>query len=240
MELGMQNQIMGYDRTSAMFSPEGHLLQVEYAEKTVKLGAASIGMLCSDGVVIVSDKRMLDELMLPDSSAKIYEIDSHIAGTAAGILPDARILIEKSQVTAQQHRVMYDSSIDAESIIKEIANTQQVYTAYGGARPLAVNILIVGVEQDLKTKLFVTDVIGNYFGYKATAIGENDEKVKEILKKEYKDNSTIDENIRLSLRIFNKILGKNFDIMRFEVAYIPKKDQTFKKISGEQLKKYLK
>ena len=236
----MQNQIMGYDRTSAMFSPDGHLLQVEYAEKTVKLGAASIGIVCSDGVVIVSDKRILDELMLPESSAKIYEIDSHIAGTAAGILPDARTLIEKAQLLAQQHRVMYDSAIDTESIIKEIANTQQVYTAYGGARPLAVNVLVVGVDQDSKTKLFVTDVIGNYFGYKATAIGENDEKIKEILRKEYQESLTMEDNIKLSLKIFSRILGKNFDINRFEVAYIPKKDKTFKKIAGEQLKKYLK
>ena len=52
----MQHQVMGYDRTATMFSPDGYLLQVEYAEKTVGLGSATIGMVCSDGVVIVADK----------------------------------------------------------------------------------------------------------------------------------------------------------------------------------------
>ena len=58
MPIDMQHQAMGYDRTATMFSPEGHLLQVEYAEKTVRLGSASIGMTCSDGVFIIADKRI--------------------------------------------------------------------------------------------------------------------------------------------------------------------------------------
>ena len=94
----MQHQVMGYDRSATMFSPDGRLLQVEYAEKTVRLGSASIGLVCSDGVLILADKRLVDDLVIPESSIKIYEIDEHIVGTAAGILSDARILMEKAQV----------------------------------------------------------------------------------------------------------------------------------------------
>lgn len=240
MDLGMQAQAMGYDRTPAMFSPEGHLLQVEYAGKTVKLGAASIGMVCSDGVLIVADKRIKDELMLPSSAAKIYEIDSHIGGTAAGILSDARIIIDKVQLYAQQHRVTYDSPIDTETIIKEIADTQQLFSAYGGTRPLGINMMVAGIDKDSLACLFVTDVIGNYFGYKATAIGENDEKIKELLRKEYKDSLTIEQGISASLGIFLKILGKNFDILRFEAALINRKEKKFKRIVGNELQKYTK
>jgi len=236
----MQHQIMGYDRTSAIFSPDGHLLQVEYAEKTVRLGSSSMGLVASDGVVVVVDKRIKDELMLVESSAKIYEVDSHIAGTAAGILSDARILIEKAQLHAQQHHVMYDSPIDVESIVREIANVKQAFTQYGGARPFGVSMMIAGVDVNEKKALFVTDVTGNYFGYSATAIGENDEKIKEILRKEYKESMTIDQCMKLSLSIFKRILGKNFDSSRFEAAFIKTKEKTFTRLSGDDLKKLLK
>ena len=58
----MPHQLMGYDRAITMFSPDGRLLQVEYAKKTVRLGNAAIGMVCKDGVLLVTDKRLVDKL----------------------------------------------------------------------------------------------------------------------------------------------------------------------------------
>ena len=235
-----QHQIMGYDRSSATFSPDGHLLQVEYAEKTVKLGSSSIGMVTSDGVLIIADKRVKDKLMVPESTTKIHEIDKHIAVTAAGILSDARILVQRAQMSAQQHRVMYDSPINAETIVKELADIKQNFTQYGGARPFGIALLMAGVDKDSKTNLYITDVTGNYFGFKATAIGENDEKIKEILRKEYKESINIEEGLKLSLNILKRIMGKNFDLLRLEAAYISTKDQKFNRLIGNELKKYSK
>jgi len=234
----MQHQIMGYDRT-AMFSPDGHLLQVEYAEKTVRLGSASIGMTCSDGVFILADRRAKDKLMLLDSS-KIYEIDSHIAATAAGILSDARILMERAQLLAQQHRVTYDSPIDTESIVKEIANLKQAFTQYGGARPFGISTMVAGVDVNNKMNLVVTDVTGNYFAFKTTAIGENDERIKELLRKEYKESTNIEAGMKLAISIFKRILGKSFDIERFEAASIKQKEKQFTRLSLDELRKYAK
>lgn len=237
--MDMQNQVMGYDRAATMFSPDGHLLQVEYAEKTVRLGSASIGFRCKDGIAIISDKRIKDRLIDIESANKIYEIDHHIIASAAGILSDARVLVDRAQLLSQQHRVTYDSDIEVESIIKEISNTKQAFTQYGGARPFGVSVLIAGISNE-KPKVYVSDVTGNYFGYIASAIGENDEKIKEMLRKEYKDSITIDEAIKLGFRIFKKILEKDFSIERFDIAYITTKDLKLIREFGDSLKKYIK
>src|SRR5210317_608331 len=94
----VQHQQMGYDRAATMFAPDGHILQVEYAEKTVRLGSASIGINCDEGVVIIADKGKKDSLIVPESAEKVYEIDEHIIASAAGILSDARVLINHIRI----------------------------------------------------------------------------------------------------------------------------------------------
>jgi proteasome alpha subunit len=235
----MQHQAMGYDRAATMFSPEGHLLQVEYAEKTVRLGSSSIGLVCKDGVVIVADRRVRDKLIAPESANKIYEIDEHIVATAAGILSDARILIEQAQVLSQQNRVTYGSAIEPISIIRMIADKKQLFTQYGGARPFGVAILLGGVCKE-KAYLYTSDVTGNFFAYKANAIGENDEKIKETLRKDFNEEMTIEEGIKFALKIFKELLEKNFDLQRFDVGYIKTKDEKLVRLHGEELKKFSK
>ena len=235
----LQHQIMGYDRVTSMFSPDGRLLQVEYAEKMVKKGFASIGMLCSDGVLIVANKRAWDKLALPES-VKIFEVDSHIAATGSGMLSDARVLIDRAQLIAQQHRVTYDESIDVESVVKEIADLKQMTTQYGGARPFGVSVIITGINSDEQKKLYVTDVAGNYYAYKATAIGENEDKIKDELRKRYRDDISIEEGIKLCLDILSKAHGKDFDLKRIDCAFVSGKDKQFARMDPDKLKRYIK
>ncbi len=239
MPIDMQHQAMGYDRTATMFSPEGTILQVEYAEKTVRLGSSSIGMVCSDGVFILADKRIKEVLIVQDSSNKIYEIDSHIIASAAGIVSDARILVEKAQVVAQQHRITYDSPIEPEVIIKDISNIKQQFTQSGGARPFGVSIMLAGVKGK-KPELYISDVTGNYFFYYANAIGENDEKIKEKLREKYKSGLDLKKNVKLALDIFKEIRGKDFDLDRFELVYIDNDKVQLKRLVKEDLKEYIK
>ena len=239
MPIDMQHQAMGYDRTATMFSPEGTILQVEYAQKTVRLGSSSIGLVCSDGVAIIADKRVKDKLIVQKSANKIYEIDSHIIASAAGIVSDARVLIEKAQVLAQQHRITYDSPIEPELIIKDIANMKQQFTQYGGARPFGVALMVAGIRSK-KPELYTSDITGNYFSYFANAIGENDEKIREKLREMYKPELNIKKGVKLALDIFKEVQGKTFDLERFEVAYIKNDGTQVERASESELREFMK
>ena len=227
----IQHQQMGYDRAATMFAPDGHILQVEYAEKTIRLGSSSVGFVCKDGVVIVSDRRQRDILVVEESANKINEIDDHIICVSAGISSDARVLIDKARIIAQQHRVTYDSPINPESLVKEIADIKQQFTHYGGARPYGVSMMFAGINGELS--LYTTDVTGNYLQYKANAIGENDIKIKEKLRQKYKENLSFKDAIKIILEIFKEVQGEEFDKKRFDIGIV-EKDSSFKRFKGNE------
>ncbi|MBW2984392.1 archaeal proteasome endopeptidase complex subunit alpha [Candidatus Woesearchaeota archaeon] len=230
----MPHQLMGYDRTITMFSPDGRLLQVEYAKKTVRQGSTAIGITCSDGVLLVADKRIVDSLVVPETVEKIYQIDEHIGATASGILSDARVLIERAQVKAQQHRVTYDTEIDTLTIVKDICDLKQICTQSAGLRPFGVSVLVAGIDGK-KPKLFETDPTGIFFQYKATAIGENEVEIEDILHKDYHSDMTIEQALELSIKALKKALGGNFSIDRVDAACINVSDKKFRKVAREQL-----
>jgi len=231
----VQHQMMGYDRASIVFSPDGRLLQTEYAKKAVRQGPPALGLVCKDGVLLVADKRVVEKLIIPKSIEKVYEVDEHIAATATGFLMDARVLLERAQLIAQQHKLSYDEPIDILTLVKEVCNLKQAYTQYGGARPFGISLLFGAVNDE--PTLYVTDPAGIFLQYKATAIGEGETEIKEILEKNYKESMTIDEGLKLAVSALKKVLGKEFDLNRVDGAYITTKEQKFKRLEKSQIKK---
>ncbi len=227
----IQHQQMGYDRAATMFAPDGHILQVEYAEKTVRLGSASIGILGKDCVVIISDRRQKDSLIVENSANKINEVDEHIIAVSAGITSDARVLVEKARMIAQQHRVTYDSAASTESVIRDIADIQQQFTQYGGARPFGTSMMFGGYNGE--PVLYTVDVTGNYLRYKANAIGEDDDKIKKLLRESYVNDLSSDDAIKLGLSIFKEVQGDEFDVNTFDVGIV--EDGKIEKLSGKEL-----
>jgi proteasome alpha subunit len=230
--------MMGYDRASTMFSPDGRLLQVEYAKKTVKQGTPVIGMVCKDGVILVADKRVIDKLIVTSSVEKVFQIDEHMAAAASGIMSDGRILIEKAQIIAQQHRVTYDEAIEPHALVKEICNLKQAYTQYGGARPFGVSLLFIGVNDG--PQLFLTDPTGIHWEYKATAIGEYEDELRDILVKNYRENISVEDGIKLAVNALKTVLGKYFSFDRLDGCQIKTSDKKFHRLTKEYLKKIAK
>jgi len=226
----------GYDRAITIFSPDGRLFQVEYARESIRKGWTTLGIRAKDGVVLVSERRKVSNLM--KTTVKILNIDEHIGLTFAGLPGDARILIDKARIYAQSYRIIYDEPIPVEYLARKICDIKQAHTQYGGVRPFGVAFLFAGVDFN-GPQLIGTEPGGSYFIYYAHAIGSGASTVIDFLEKNYSKDIDLESAIILGLKALNLAVEGGITSDNIEIGYIDVKKKIFRKISRDEIKKYV-
>jgi proteasome alpha subunit len=193
-----------YDSAATMFSPDGRIYQVEYAREAVKRGTTAVGIVYADGALLMVDKRVGSPLIEPTSVEKLFKIDSHIACASSGLVADARVLVARARVEAQQNRIMYDEPIELGILVKELSDLKQAYTQNGGVRPFGTALLLAGLDGG-RTRLFETDPSGAVVAYKASAIGVGRAAVMEYLEQEYRPNLTLEDAAKLGFAALKRV-----------------------------------
>lgn len=229
---------MGYDRAITVFSPDGRLYQVEYAREAVKRGTTAVGIKCSDGVVLIVDKRVSSRLLEPSSIEKIFKIDEHIGVASSGLVGDARALVDRARLESQINRVSYDESIDVETLSKKLCDHMQTYTQFGGARPYGTALLIAGVS-DGRVRLFETDPSGTLLEYKATGIGTGRPAVMKTFDEDYSEELNCNDAIQLGLKALHAATEGKFDVNTVEIGMVSTTDALFRKMTKEEVKKFV-
>ena len=223
------------DRAWMMLSPEGKLIQVEYAKQAAKAGSTAIGITAKDGIVIIADKKRSSKLISSDSVEKILEIDDFILGTFSGFIPDGRVLIDYAREIAQNYRLQYGKQIDIELLVRELSDVMQSYTRFGGVRPFAVSLIIGGIDKDGQPKIYSIDPSGIFYKYLAVSIGEGEDKIMQILEEKYKEME-LEEAIKFGMDILKDYLKDNFSYERVVIGYV-KKGEKVKILENNEVKK---
>jgi len=216
-----------YDSRTTTFSPEGRLFQLEYAMEAINNAASAIGILTPHGVVLACEKRATSKLLVKtELSDKIYKIDDHVICAVAGLTSDANILLGYARRSAMGYTYQFQEPQPVENLIKRVCDTKQGYTQYGGLRPFGVSFLYAGWDSNYGFQLYHSDPSGNYGGWKATAIGNNNQTAKDKLKTEYKEDMTIKQALKLSATVLSKTMDVSPTVERMEFAILTRDEKT--------------
>ncbi|KAK9450932.1 nucleophile aminohydrolase [Limtongia smithiae] len=207
----------GYDRALSVFSPDGHVFQVEYALEAVKRGTCAVGVKGASIVVLGCEKR--SAMKLQDTRitpSKIALIDHHVCLAFAGLNADARVLVDRARIEAQSHKLTLEDPVTIEYLTKFIAGVQQKYTQSGGVRPFGISTLVIGFDPNDKTpRLYQTEPSGIYSAWKANAIGRSSKTVREFLERNYEEEMDREHAIRLTIKSLLEVVqtgARNIEI----------------------------
>merc|ERR1711998_3502 len=215
-----------YDRGVNTFSPEGRLIQVEYAIKAVQLGTTAIGIATSEGCVLAAEKRLTSPLIFPSSVEKLMEVDEHMGCAMSGLTGDARTLIDRARVECQNHRFVYNEPMSVESTTQSLCDVALRFSEEGDdddedalSRPFGVALLLAGMGDD-GPALFHMDPSGTYVRFEAKAIGSASEGAQGQLQEEYNKSMTLEEAETLAMKVLKAVMEEKLTSTNVEIAAV--------------------
>ena len=85
---------MSFEKSMKVFSSDGRIYQMEYAFKAIHMfGDTSIAVRGLDSVVVCSQKKVPDKLIVPTSKTNIFNISDTCGAIVVGNLNDAKLMI---------------------------------------------------------------------------------------------------------------------------------------------------
>lgn len=133
-------------------------------------------------VVIAALKRADNDLS--SFQPKVFKVDSHLGIAMAGLTADGRVLCRYMRSECVNHRFVYESPLATTRLVTQIADKSQANTQRSWKRPYGVGLLVAG-HDSTGPHLFQTCPSGNFYEFKAMAIGARSQASKTYLEKTF-------------------------------------------------------
>jgi len=217
-----------YDRAITIFSPDGHLFQVEYAQEAVKKGSTAIGVRGKDCIAIGVEKKSIPILQDDRTIRKIHRIDEHVMLAFAGLSADARQLVDRARIECQSYKLTHEDPVTVGYLARYIANTKQRYTQSPGRRPFGISMLIGGFDYDGTPRLFKTEPSGAYYEYMANSTGRGEKPVREYLEQHYSPETVANEAavLKLVVKALSQVVQSGAQNIEIAVMKLPRNEFT--------------
>lgn len=204
-------------------------------EAKILEGTTTIGLTCSDGVILATDKRASYGGFIASKSArKAFNINGKVGATVAGSVGDAESLMRLIQAEAKLYEMNNGEKMSTNAVSILMANILHGNKIF----PYLVQLLIGGYS-DGKAGLWSLDPIGGLIEEKAASTGSGSPMAYGILDVEYSEDKTVQENIPIALKALSGALSRDSH-SGDGIGLITITEEGFKEIEKEKVDELLK
>jgi proteasome beta subunit len=168
-------------------------------------GATTIGVVCRDGVILASEKRLAyGYLIVSKGVKKVFKITDKIGAACAGLVGDMQILVREVEAQANLYSMDVGRRISVRSAAKLMANIlfNRRYA------PLITQTIVAGIDEEGAT-LYVLDVLGSLIPDKYAAVGSGTELAIGVLEEGYKEDMKMKDAKDLVTRAIKSAVSRD-------------------------------
>lgn len=168
-------------------------------------GATTVGVVCRDGVILASEKRVsYGYLVVSKGGKKVFKITDHIGAACAGLVSDMQILIREVEAYANLYGLDVGRPISVRSAAKLMSNllfNQRL-------APLITQTIVGGID-DEGASLYVLDILGSVIPDKYAVVGSGTEIAVGVLEQGYRENMSMEEGKDLVVRAVKSAISRD-------------------------------
>ncbi|UCH02795.1 MAG: archaeal proteasome endopeptidase complex subunit beta [Candidatus Bathyarchaeota archaeon] len=169
------------------------------------LGATTIGIVCKNGVVLASEKRISYGYMVVSKiGKKVFKLSDNIGAACAGIVADMQILTRQIGAYAKLYELDHGRRAPVRAMAKTLSNLlfQRRYFPY-------ITQTIVGGVDDEGYNIYILDPIGSVIPDKYAAVGTGAVIAIGVLEAGYNDSMNVEEGRELVIRAMKSALARD-------------------------------
>jgi len=168
-------------------------------------GATTIGVVCADGVILASEKRVTyGYLVVSKGVKKVFKITDQIGAACAGLVGDMQVLTREVEAQAN----LFSMDVGRRIAVRSAAKLMSVILFNRRYAPLITQTIVGGLDEE-GPSLYVLDVLGSLIPDKYAVVGSGTEIAMGVLEEGYKEGLSIEEAKALVTRAIKSAISRD-------------------------------
>lgn len=168
-------------------------------------GATTVGVVCSDGVVLASEKRVsYGTFVLSKGGKKVFKVADRIGAACAGLVSDMQLLLREVEAYAKLYSFDVGRPISVRAAAKVMSNLLFGRRLF----PLLTQTIVGGID-DEGPSLYSLDPLGSVLPDKYAVVGTGAEVAVGVLEENYREDISVSEAKDLVTRAIKSAISRD-------------------------------